>query len=85
MTVCMSGRPLMIVFGADRARITEAEAEREDWPRVFVRAGCVAALSADRRFWELLSEGPVVALFEDHREGHAVLEAYTEARRRRLH
>jgi hypothetical protein len=36
-------------------------------------------------FWQLLAEGqPVIAYFEDHLEGHAVVEAYSEARRRRL-
>jgi hypothetical protein len=77
--------PLVIVFGCDRASITVAEAVREDWPRVYVSAGGVAALCAGRTFWDLLAEGPVIAYFENRLEGHAVVEAYAEARRRRLH
>jgi hypothetical protein len=75
----------MVVFGADRAQITVGEAEAEDWPRVYVRSGGVAALCDGTTFWKLLSKGPVIAYFENRLEGHAVVEAYAEARRRRLH
>ena len=83
--VCMADPPLVVVFGCDRARITIEEAEREDWPRVYIRAGGVAALCDGNSFWRLLAEGPVVGIFESRLEGHAVLEAYDEARRRRPH
>ena len=42
------------------------------------RAGGVAAFCADQTFWRLLAEGPVVCVFENHIEGHAIIEAYGE-------
>jgi hypothetical protein len=76
--------PLMIVFGCDRARITVEEAEREGWPKLFVPDGGVDALCNGTLFWRLLEKGPVIAYFANRLEGHAILEAYSEARRRRL-
>jgi hypothetical protein len=58
--------------------------ERSDWPCLYVRRGGVAAFCAADTFWRLLDKGPVVAVFENRGEGHAVIEAY-EAERRRLH
>ena len=82
---CIHKPPFMVVFGSDRYEITVAEVEREDWPRVFVRRGGVAAFCTADTFWRLLDRGPVVAVFEDRVEGCAIIEAYAQARRRRLH
>jgi hypothetical protein len=75
--------PVMVVFGAAR-EIAVDEVEDNGWPRLYVPRGGIAALAADRTFWRLLDEGPVVVAFEDRIEAHAVLEAFTEAKRRRL-
>jgi len=76
----------MIVFGAGIARAaTVADVERCDSPRLYVRRGGVSEFCASRRFWELLAGGPVVVWFEDRVEAAALLEAYADARRRRLH
>jgi hypothetical protein len=48
----MAPPAFMVVFGADRAQITTAEVNREDWSRFFV-----AALCAGRSFWQLLADG----------------------------
>jgi hypothetical protein len=86
MCMAEADDPLMIVFGAGiEQRITFAEVERSDWPRLFVRRGGIAAFCADQTFWRLLADGPVAVCFEDRIEGAAILEAYVEARRRRLH
>jgi hypothetical protein len=78
--------PLIVVFGVDaEGPIAVAEVDRGDWPKVFVARGAVAEFCADNTFWKLLAEGPVVCVFENHIEGHAIIEAYAEVRRRRLH
>jgi hypothetical protein len=84
--ICEVDDPLMVVFGSDaEGPIAVAEVERSEWLRFYIRAGGVAAFCADQTFWRLLAEGPVVCVFEDHIDAHAIVDAYLEARRRRLH
>jgi hypothetical protein len=78
----MAEPPFENVFGADRAQITKADLEREDWSRLLIPAGEAGAICAGTTFWHLFEKGPVVAVFEDRLEGHAILEACAEARRR---
>jgi hypothetical protein len=82
--ICEGDGPLLVVFGAGvEGPIAVAEVERSDWPRRFVRRGGIGAFCAD--FWRLVAKGPVAVWFEDRLEGYAIVEAYAEARRRRLH
>jgi hypothetical protein len=74
---------VQIVFGAEH-EISVAEIEDNALPRLYVRRGGIAAFCADPTFWRLLDAGAVCVAFEDRLDAHAVLEAFTEAKRRRL-
>jgi hypothetical protein len=74
---------IMVVFGAAH-EITVEEVEDNDWPRLYVPRGGVAEFCAGSMFWRLLDDGPVAVWFQDRIEASAIIEAYAEAKRRRL-
>jgi hypothetical protein len=81
MTTCIV--PWLVVFNTDAE---PTEAERASWPRFYVPAGGIPSLLDDARVYRILTSGePCIGLFERREEGEAVVAAFKQARRRRMH